>query len=135
MSSEKKIKVAFKVSKQKMAHTFSLSTREDNYLADTHTAVALDVYRQYVESSGDSSTPTVVVSTASPYKFVGSVLSALETLESGEEFENILQLESITNTTAPAQLKALQHKPIRFDAVIKASQAAGYVLEALGIGE
>ena len=97
--------------------------------------MALDVYRQYVESSGDNSTPTVVVSTASPYKFVGSVLSALETLESTEEFENILRLESITNTTAPAQLKALQHKPIRFDAVIKASQAAGYVLEALGIGE
>ncbi len=117
------------------AQTIRNTWREDNYLADTHTAVALDVYRQYVESSGDSSTPTVVVSTASPYKFVGSVLSALETLESGEEFENILQLESITNTTAPAQLKALQHKPIRFDAVIKASQAAGYVLEALGIGE
>ena len=48
----------------------------ENYLADTHTAVALDVYRQYVEKTGDK-TPAVIASTASPYKFSKSVLTAV----------------------------------------------------------
>ena len=45
------------------------------YLIDTHTAVAADVYFSYREESGDN-TPAIIASTASPYKFTGSVLSA-----------------------------------------------------------
>ena len=38
------------------------------YLCDTHTAVALNVYAAYKTKTGDS-TPTVIASTANPYKF------------------------------------------------------------------
>lgn len=46
------------------------------YVMDTHTAVAMDVYDKYVIYTGDL-TPTVIVSTASPFKFNNSVSKAL----------------------------------------------------------
>lgn len=49
---------------------------QHHYLMDTHTAVASRVLRQYRETSGDL-TPTVIVSTASPYKFAADVLTAV----------------------------------------------------------
>jgi len=56
--------------------TIAESLREKGYLIDTHTAVAFKVLQCYREESGDS-TPAVVVSTASPYKFCEAVLRAL----------------------------------------------------------
>ena len=48
-----------------------------DYLIDTHTAVAYRVLSDYRDFTGDNA-PSVVVSTASPFKFSESVLSALE---------------------------------------------------------
>ena len=47
-----------------------------SYTCDTHTAVAVKVYEDYKKATGDD-TVTVIASTASPYKFSGSVLSAI----------------------------------------------------------
>lgn len=49
---------------------------DTGYTLDTHTAVAVDVYEQYVTETGDK-TKTIIASTASPYKFNRDVLSAL----------------------------------------------------------
>ncbi len=107
---------------------------KDRYLVDTHTAVALDVYRQYVEETGDNSTPTIIASTASPYKFVEDVLGALEPLEKGDEYAYMARLEALTHTGMPLQLKALKEKPVRFKEVIQSGEALRYVLHTLGIG-
>lgn len=48
-----------------------------NYLIDTHTAVADAVYKKYVKDTGDK-TKTIIVSTASPFKFTKSVMRALD---------------------------------------------------------
>ena len=48
-----------------------------NYLADTHTAVAINVCNAYEAKTGDK-TPVVVASTASPFKFSKAVLSAVD---------------------------------------------------------
>ena len=42
--------------------------KDFGYLCDTHTAVAVKVYENYVEETGDD-IPTLIDSTASPYKF------------------------------------------------------------------
>ncbi len=87
----------------------------ENYLLDTHTAVAANVYKQYVEQTEDRTTPTVVVSTASPYKFPKDVLSAVAGGEQpGNEFQQIAQLASLTGTPIPAPIEGLQGKAIRF---------------------
>lgn len=117
------------------ARTIKDTWEKEKYLCDTHTAVALDVYRQYVEETGDCNTPAIIASTASPYKFVGDVLGALEPLKSTDEYENIGRLEELTGVAAPAQLKALKDKPIRFEVTIQNAATSGLVLHVLGIDE
>ena len=75
------------------------------YLMDTHTGVAWTVLEEYRIDTGDT-TPTVVLSTASPFKFCDSVLRAL-----GEETDapGTVLLERLTEKTgvaAPAPLAA-----------------------------
>lgn len=107
----------------------------EGYLSDTHTAVAVDVYRQYLKDAGSAQVPTVIVSTANPYKFSGSVLEALQADSLQEDdFENLRKLEELTGVEAPAQLRSLREKPERFSQVIPKDGAAEYVLNALGIG-
>ncbi len=66
------------------------------YVMDTHTGVASAVYRAYRQASGDE-TKTVIASTASPYKFSGSVLEAIEgKLPEGDEFAVVDRLAEIS---------------------------------------
>ena len=88
---------------------------QDHYLMDTHTAVASNVLRQYREKSGDA-TPTVLVSTASPYKFARDVLSGVagaETAQGLDAFACSAKLESLTGVPMPAQVRNLGNLPIR----------------------
>jgi threonine synthase len=82
------------------------------YLLDPHTAVAWDVAEQYKQKVKDD-TPTVVVSTASPFKFADSVLPALG--ENAGEKDNELRLSELTGRPVPAPLTGLFDKPVRFD--------------------
>ena len=107
---------------------------QEGYLCDTHTAVAVDVYRQYLAQSQEKMVPAVIASTANPYKFSASVLRALGAEQlSSDDFQNLAALETLTGIASPAQLRALQEKPERFTQVISRENAAAYVLEALGI--
>lgn len=116
------------------AGTIARTMKEHQYLIDPHTAVAVNVYEQYVEETGDHETPTVIASTASPYKFAGSVLSALGETPPEDEFEAIAALERVSGTSAPGQLSALQNKTERFTDLVAADGAADFVLQTIGIG-
>lgn len=104
------------------------------YLCDTHTAVAVSVYKDYVESTGDR-TPAVIDSTASPYKFSGSVLAAIADGEKlpEDEFAMVDLLNAKTNAPVPAPLAALKDKETRFTNVCEASEMPQFVLNALGV--
>lgn len=116
------------------AAAIARTMREQRYLLDPHTAVAVGVYEQYVRETGDSDTPTILASTASPYKFAKSVLSALGTPVPEDEFEAIEALEQLSQTKAPAQLRALKGKKARFSELVPKSGAADFVLQTIGIG-
>ena len=49
----------------------------EKYISDTHTAVAYTAYNKYKAATGDTR-PTVVASTASPYKFTRNVMKAID---------------------------------------------------------
>ena len=102
-------------------------TWADGVLCDTHTAVGVAVYQQYVKDTGDEKTPTVIASTASPFKFTKSVLSALGQPVPEDEFDAVAALESCTGQAAPAPLKVLRDKPVRFTRVIPKDQAPAFV--------
>ena len=86
---------------------------EYGYLCDTHTAVAVNAYEQYLASTGDNR-PVVIASTASPYKFAKSVLSALTNDIPNSEFDTVDALSELTHTAVPAPLAELKNATVRF---------------------
>lgn len=107
---------------------------QENYLCDTHTAVAVNVYNQYVNKTNDK-TPCIIASTASPYKFSKAVLEAVSTeqINTSDEFEMVDMLNSITNAAVPVPLETLKNKKARFNNVTEVNKMPQYVLNALGI--
>ena len=105
---------------------------EYGYLCDTHTAVAMKVYKQYVTETGDDR-PTVIASTASPYKFANSVLSAVSDKKADTEFDTVKLLSSETKTEIPAPIKALETAEVRFKNLCEKEEMLSAVYKALGI--
>lgn len=105
-----------------------------HYVCDTHTAVAVQVYRHYVAETQDNTTPTVIVSTANPYKFATSVLPAIDSERGGKtDLDNVRILEELTQMPVPAPIAALKGKPVRFTQCCTADEMGGMVLRGLGI--
>jgi len=113
--------------------TIAAVWNDDGYLLDTHTAVAAHVYKQYVEATGDNR-PTVIVSTASPFKFSGSVAAAImgnQALEGKDEFAILQMLSAYTGKAIPAGLKDLDKKEILHDRVCSREDMAETVFDFL----
>ena len=104
-----------------------------NYLCDTHTSVALNVYEQYRKGTGDDKV-TVIASTANPYKFPKAVLSAISnTVESADEYEMVNELNAKSGMEIPSQLASLKDKKVRFEKVSGKENMAQVVFDMLGI--
>ncbi len=104
--------------------------REEGYLCDTHTAVAVRVYEDYRAKTGDT-TPTVIASTANPYKFADHVLAAIGGEPVEDEFENVRRLHERSGLAVPPQLADLADRTVRFTRSIDAAQMKDTVLSLL----
>ena len=87
--------------------------RNSDYLMDTHTAVAHTVLHDYRAATADD-TPALIVSTASPFKFCDSVLTALGEKELRQGTAILNQLTQVSGRTAPKPLASLAGKSVRF---------------------
>ena len=97
--------------------------REQGYLMDPHTAcgwAAAETHR------GDA--PTVVLSTASPYKFSTAVLTAIGADVSGNEYDRMDRLQALTGIPIPKNLSALREKPELHTGVISKDKMLEFVL-------
>ncbi len=104
-----------------------------SYTCDTHTAVAVKVYNDYKQATGDS-TKTIIASTASPYKFSAAVLEAIENSKSDiDEYAKVDRIAELSDIPVPSALADLRNKPERFNDVIDKSEQKDYVLKTLGI--
>ena len=104
-----------------------------SYTCDTHTAVAVKVYNDYREKTGDT-TKTVIASTASPYKFSASVLEAIEGKKPEmDEFAMVDRLCELSKYEIPASLAALKGKEIRFKDSIDSDKMKDFVLKSLSL--
>ncbi len=110
------------------------ATYKNGYLLDTHTAVAVKVYRDYTERTGDK-TPTVIASTANPYKFSAAVLKAVcdKNLDGVDEFAQVDLLMEITGEPCPEQLATLKGKEPRFTSCCEKENMIDTVYQMLGI--
>ena len=118
----------------KTKETIHSTYKKFGYLADTHTSVALNVCDAYIEKTGDT-TPVIVASTASPFKFSKAVLSAVEenAKDYDDEFSTVDALEKISSLKAPEQLAELKGKTVRFTEVTSKENMADVVFDMLGI--
>ena len=105
-----------------------------NYLCDTHTAVAVKVYDEYAARTGDD-IPTVIDSTASPYKFSKSVLSAISggNTPQLDEFSMVDELNRVTKAEVPAPLASLKEKTVRFNNVCDKENMSEMVFKLLNL--
>lgn len=107
--------------------------KEKDYLCDTHTGVAVKVYYDYKNRTGDT-TPAVIASTASPFKFSAAVLEAVDGKNDGlDEFEMVERLALVTGKSCPEQLANLRNKAVRFDGCCSKDSMDGVVFNMLGI--
>lgn len=88
------------------------------YLLDPHTAVAMNCYNKYVSETGDE-IPTVVVSTASPFKFPTAVLEAVTGEDEKDAAVATEKLVEETGWEVPAPLTGLNEKPVRHTATAR----------------
>ncbi len=85
---------------------------ECGYIIDTHTAVAASVYRKYRKENADD-TVTVIASTASPYKFAGSVMCAIDPDNKKlNDIQMIDKLSEKSGTKIPKAIKELISAPV-----------------------
>ncbi len=120
---------------KQVAQTIRDTFEKYGYLLDTHTAVAVQVYEEYCAKTGDT-TPTVIASTANPYKFSASVLDALGANDADlDEFEKVAQLQGKTGVCAPASLLNLRDKAVRFPEICDKEGQRAVVYAMLGIEE
>lgn len=102
----------------------------EDYLIDTHTAVAYHVYLKYRQKTGDD-TPTVIASTASPYKFANNVITAVSKDTEGTEFELVKKLNEKTNVSIPNGLKDLDQKEVLHHTVIEKEEMIDEIKNSL----
>lgn len=85
---------------------------KNNYLMDTHTAVAYNVYEKYVTETKDKS-KTIIASTASPFKFGEAVAQAIGLdVDDKDEFTILEQLSQKTSVDIPEPIKDLKNKEV-----------------------
>ena len=100
---------------------------------DTHTAVAATVYKAYREDSKDDR-KTVIASTASPYKFAGSVMSAIDPKYKGQDdFKLIEELQKVSGTELPNAIKEIMNAEIRHNTECDVDQMEQTVKNILGV--
>jgi threonine synthase len=104
---------------------------ENHYLLDTHTAVAYHVWQEYIRAAGDDR-QTILVSTASPFKFTASVSRAvMENTQAGDEFALVRQLSDYTGLPIPAGLRDLEQKPVLYQTILDKTELAPGLLNYL----
>ncbi len=101
------------------------------YTVDTHTAVAYQVYKDYVKKTGDQ-TETIIASTASPFKFPRSVLSGYdEIVDAFDDFELVERLSKIAGLEVPEPIKNIDRRPIRHTDICDKSELSSVILNLL----
>ena len=103
------------------------------YVIDTHTAVAAEVYEKYVKETGDH-TKTLIASTASPFKFIRSVLSAIdEKYANMDDFEQVEELSKIANVSVPKAIQEIRTAPVLHNTVVDVEEMPVIVEKILNV--
>ena len=107
-----------------------------DHVVDTHTAVAFNVYKRYRNRSQDE-TKTIIVATASPFKFIDAVADAVfgTGYARGRSTETLLaELAAESGLELPATLAGLAEKPVLHQRLVEKDQMRQATSEVFGLG-
>lgn len=118
---------------EETAQTIRQVYEETGYVLDTHTAVGKAVYEKYKKETQDN-TKTVIASTASPFKFTRSVMTAIDKkYEDMEDFQLVDELSELAKIPVPQAIEEIRTAEIRHNTTAQVSQMAETVMKILGI--
>lgn len=104
---------------------------EYGYVLDPHTAVAVSALFKYMNEVGDNTTSSIIVSTASPFKFPQTVYEAVSHNEEDDPFKAAKKLAAFSGETEPEAIKSLLTKPVLHREIIDVEEIYD-VLLAIG---
>ncbi len=106
---------------------------DTGYVIDTHTSVAAAGYDKYAKATSDSS-PVVIASTASPFKFLKSVITAIDSkYADSDDFELIDVLSKTSNVDVPQAIEDIRNAVIVHDTVCDVNEMKSLVMENMGL--
>ena len=123
-----KIKDQFKagyLNEDEVLETIKECFNETGYLLDTHTAIGYGVLKRYQKNSGDN-TKTILLSTASPYKFPESVYKAIYGKEL-DVYSAIEQLNKKTGVDIPKGLVGIKDREVLHKIQIDKSEIIDFI--------
>lgn len=95
-----------------IANSIKAVYSQARYVMDTHTAVADVVCKEYKAKNNDEK-KCVIASTASPYKFVESVMGAIDEKYNGvEAFELVDELNQVSGVEIPNAIEEIREANI-----------------------
>ncbi len=105
----------------------------DGYIMDTHTAVASSVEKKCRRELGGAA--TLIASTASPYKFLRSVLSAIDEKKYASLSDEALfnEMEKLSSVAIPPAIQDILSAPVLHDTVCETGDMEKEVLKFLGL--
>jgi threonine synthase len=107
---------------------------KSKYLIDPHTAVAYAVYKKYIKETGDK-TKTVIVATASPFKFTKSVMESIDSrykkFDKFDDFELIEKMSDLAQVPIPPGVRGIEKMPIRHKMVCEKEEMRAKITEIL----
>lgn len=118
---------------EEVKETIHDTYQKTGYVMDTHTAVAAHVCAQYRKDTQDEK-KCLVASTASPYKFVRNVMTAIDPkYDEMEDFALIDELEKVSGFPIPNAIKEIRDAEVRHTTECDADQMKETVKNILGV--
>jgi threonine synthase len=125
--------VGYYANENEISEVIKKTYNETNYVMDTHTAVAASVYFKYISKTKDN-TKSVIASTASPYKFARSVMTAIDDqYASKEDFDLINDLNKISEVEIPNAIKEILDAKVIHDTVVETNEMKKAVEKILNV--
>lgn len=104
-----------------------------NYVIDTHTAVAYEVYEKYKKNTGDN-TVALIASTASPFKFPRSINEVLNFADSdASDFQMVDELSNKLVLKMPKGIEGLDKKEVLHKTTCKKNEMREVIKEFLKV--
>ena len=103
------------------------------YVIDTHTAVAATADKRYKEKA-QSKEKSVVISTASPFKFTRNVMKAIApAVDDADDFKLVDELSRLAKVKIPAAIEEIRQAKVLHEQVCDVDKMQDIVKESLGI--